>query len=231
MLRRGGAALMLAVLSSPSPARAGSLKGTVVFPPARETATKTPEPRPLAYWRVENGVVPIAPAPDTRGDVVVILEPVGRNDAPPAAVTIEARPLRFEPRLTVAAPRAPITIKNSDKIPRTTYLRNGELFIPRQTTAPGATREIKFTELGEYPIVDADNPRAVALILVVAAPYSARVDEKGGFNVDAPDGKYTLKTWYHGSWGDPVSVEVGKQKEVSVKLSERPERAAAEKKE
>jgi hypothetical protein len=197
-------------------ARAGTVKGQVIFPPPSREAPQNAAP--LSYWRVENGLIPPAPQADVRGDVLVVLEPLRRAQGDPPPITISVKPLRFEPRIVTARPGAILTFKNDDKQQHSLYLKNGDLFMPRQVTPPGGTREVKFTELGEYRIADADDAHASVMVLLVDGPYSARPDDKGGFAVEAPDGSYTLRAWWRGGWSDGQPVEVGRTKDVVLKL-------------
>src|SRR5205814_8324371 len=143
----------------------------------------------------ETGRVPPTAAAEARGDVVVLLEPLRRSPDDPPPVTIVVKPLRFEPRLVTARPGAVVTLKNEDKQPHTLYLKDGDLFMPREATPPGGSRQVKFTEAGEYRIADADDPHAGAVVLLIDAPHSARPDDKGAFVLEAPDGSYTLRAW------------------------------------
>jgi hypothetical protein len=204
-------------------ARAGMLRGTVVVAqPARGSG----EARPLARWRLENGLLPIAPpAPEARHDAVVVLAPEG-NTPPPSEpnerprVVLAARSLRLEPHVAVGVVGTIFTIENGDRAARTFYLRDGESFMGKEPTPPGGRREVRFTVAGEYVIADADNPGGGATVLVVDSPLHARADEKGAFTIEAPDGKYTLKAFWRGAWSAPQPVEVGgKAHEVTVRVA------------
>src|SRR5207248_3314357 len=98
-------------------------------------------------------------------------------------IPVAARPLKLEPRVTVGRVGSMVSIKNEDKPPRTFYLKDGESYMPREATAPGATREVKLTEKGEYVILDADNASASSTVVVVDTPYHAHADEKGTFSI------------------------------------------------
>jgi hypothetical protein len=216
------ALLVIPLLAGDRPAAAGSLRGTLQLPPA----PRATDVRPLAYWRIENGVLPIAqPAAEPRREVVLALLP---ERAPPRRpegqlpppVALEAKPLRLEPRVAIAEVGAPIVVKNTDRAPRTLYLKDGEGFMPREATAPGAERTVRFTVAGEYTIADVDNPRATVVVVVVATPFLARADERGAFAFDAPDGKYTLKAFFRGAWtdGQPVEIAGGRARDATVRL-------------
>jgi hypothetical protein len=228
MPRSVSAALLLSVAVS-SVAHGSPLRGTLQFPPPPRAA----DARPLAYWRIENGVVPIAqPQPESRRDVVVVLQPEKSlpprpEGQSPEPVVIEAKPLRLEPRVAIGEAGARLVIRNADRMPRTVYLDKGESFVPKEQTAPGAERSVKFTVVAEYTLLDVDNPRAVATLLVVPSPFFARADDRGGFVIDAPDGKYNLRAYYRGAWTDSQPVEVGGHaRDVTVRLPSRSTSAA-----
>jgi hypothetical protein len=202
------------------PALAGTLRGTLVFPPVPRGG----DARPLANWRLENNVLPIAPPPaETRHDVVLVLDPEKPAPPPPEGtdppkVEVEAKPLVLEPHMLIARTGTVFAIKNSDRIDRNLYLRDGESFFPHQAQAPGKDRTVRFTVPGEYAIVDAENPRAGATLVVVASPYFSRADDRGGFVIEAPEGHYQLRAYFHGQWTTPIPVEVGRGRDVTLKL-------------
>ena len=60
----------------------------------------------------------------------------------------------------------------------------------------------------EYPHID-------GTVLVVQTPYVARLDEKGNFKLDVPEGKYTLKVFWRDEWAVTQPLEVaGRTSEV-----------------
>ena len=212
---------LLFVVALPIAARAGSLRGTVFFPSDPAPA----EARPLANWKVENGVLPIAPAvSEARTDTIVILEPTvaaDPNDPQTLAhITVEARGLKLDPRVIAAQVGTTFDFKNVDRAPRRLFLKDAESFMRPEATPPGATRSVRFSATGIWNVRDVEYARAGATLVVVATPYITRVDEKGAFKLDAPDGKYTLKVFFHGGWAAEQPVEVGRAGgEALVKLA------------
>jgi hypothetical protein len=207
--------LPLVIVCVAASAFAGSLRGTIFFP-----ADSKPDPRPLANWRVENGILPITPAPpESRSDAVVVLEPATPPEPTTAAVLVEARALALSPRVTVAAVGTTFQFKNLDRTARSLFLKGGENFMAAEPTAPGATRALRFSSPGEFDLRDADYPHAQAMLVVVASTFFAHADDKGSFKIDAPDGKYTLKVFFHGTWAASQPVEVGRPGEVQVHLN------------
>ncbi len=214
--------LLLASLAA-APAGAATLRGTVVLPPDPRPA----EARPLANWRVENGVLPIVPTSEGREAVVVLEGTRSKDDDAPqtnAHATVEAHGLQVEPRLAVAQVGTTFDFKNLDRVPRTLFLRDAEGFMSPEATAPGATRSVRFAATGAWVVRDADYPHATATLVVVDSPFVARVDERGGFRIEAPEGRYTLKVFYRGAWAASQPVEVGRGGEVTVRVA-KPETA------
>jgi hypothetical protein len=187
-----------------APAGAGSLRGTIFFP---QEASRSND-RPLANWRVENGILPI-----------VVLEPEKAKAPPAAEVSVTARALRLEPRVLVAGVDSTCIFKNDDRLARMLYMKGGEQVMGREATAPGATRSIKLTAAGEYEVRDVDFPHAQTTLVVVDTPYFGRSDDKGSFKIEAPEGKYTLKVYFRGAWAASQPVEVGHGGEVLVRLN------------
>ncbi|MSP61825.1 MAG: hypothetical protein EXR72_16120 [Myxococcales bacterium] len=207
------------IVASPAVARAGSLHGTIALPPAAPKG----EARPLANWRVENGVLPIAPwPPDPSEQAIVVLEPAQPPEASKAHATVELKGLKLEPRLAVAQVGTTFDFKNDDLSPRTLYLKGVEGFMPAEATAPGATRSVRFAATGIWQVRDREHAHAATTLVVVATPHFTRADEKGDFRIEAPDGKYTLKVFYRGAWAATQPVEVSRGAEVSVKLAPAP---------
>jgi hypothetical protein len=204
-------------MTAPLPAVAGTLRGTIFFPQEAKPA----DPRPLANWRVENGLLPITPvAPESRTDAVVVIEPASPPEPTTTAqVTVEAHGLRLDPRVVVASVGTTFNFKNTDRVARSLFLKNKASFMPAEATQPGQTRALRFPEAGEFELRDDAYPHASAMLLVVPSSYFVHADEKGSFKIDAPDGKYTLKVFFRGVWAASQQVEVGRGGEVVVRLN------------
>jgi plastocyanin len=184
---------------------AGPVKGSVKLPDEPRTA------EPISgYWRVENGVLPVQPAADARGEVVVVLEPATPAKADPPTVTVELHGLRLDPRVLAVPVGATVQFKNSDRTPHTLYIERGASMMAPEPTPAGQTRSQKFLAAGEYKLRDEEYPHVWGLVLAVSSPYTASADANGTFKLDAPDGKYTAKVWWRGGWVLSQSVTVGK---------------------
>jgi hypothetical protein len=208
--------LAILLLFAPAAASGGTLRGTIFFP----QDTKPPEPKPLANWRVENGVLPILPPPaESRAEAIVVLEPAHPVEHAAGQVVVEAKGLKLEPRVTIGPVGSTFAFRNDDRVPRTLYLKDGESFMRAEATPPARSREIKFTVAGVYEVRDADYPHAHATLLVVPTTWFSHSDDKGSFKLEAPDGKYTLKVFFRGVWAASQPVEVGRAGEVLVRLT------------
>jgi hypothetical protein len=46
-------------------------------------------------------------------------------------------------------------------------------------------------------------------VVAVRSPYFTRLDERGAFRLEVPEGRYSLKVFYRNTWVVSQSVEVG----------------------
>jgi plastocyanin len=185
---------------------AGTVKGTVKLPDEARPA------EPISgHWRVENGVLPVQPSADSRGEVVVVLEPATPAKAEPPTVTVELRGLRMEPRVLAVPAGATVQFKNSDRGPHTLFVEKGSSMMPPEPTPAGQTRQQRFLVPGEYKVRDEEYPHVWGMVLAVNSPFTATAEPNGNFKIDAPDGKYTARVWWRGGWvlSQPVTVGHG----------------------
>lgn len=212
MVPRGIVIVGLSVWASA--ASAATVRGSVLLPPEPRVADHD------AHWRVENGVLPVGPrTPDPRLDVIVVLEVAsgGKVQLPNATVTLHG--LRLDPRVVVIPVGGAIDFKNDDRVPHTLYVEKATTLMPATPTPAGQTRTQKFFAAGEYRVRDEEYPHIDGTVLVVQTPYVARLDEKGNFKLDVPDGKYTLKVFWHDHWAVTQALEVnGRTTEVNVQV-------------
>src|SRR4051812_35197602 len=185
---RGLAIIVLAGWAST--ATAATVRGSVMLPQEPRVSDRD------AHWRVENGVLPIGPrVPDPRLDVVVVLEgaPNAKAQLPNATVTLHG--LRLDPRVVAVPIGGSVEFKNDDRVPHTLYAEKATSLMPPAPTPAGQARAQKFYAAGEYRVRDEEYPHIDGTVLVVQTPYVARLDEKGNFKLDVPEGKYTLKVF------------------------------------
>lgn len=209
--------LVLPVLT----AEGAQVKGTVVLPPIHEDGDPRPEARPpLGAWRLENGRLRIALLADVQREVVVALEPTRPVQQDPQPLVLEARRGGLlEPRLSLATLGVPVTWRNRDAVARSVTLEDGDTLLPPEPSPPGGTREVRFSIVGEYVFVDPDHPFARATVVVLATPFATRTDDRGGFSLEVPDGRYRLRALWRGRWTEAQTLEVaGKGREVKVRL-------------
>jgi len=212
MVPRGLTIVVMAAWASA--ASAAAVRGSVMLPSEPRGADRD------AHWRVENGVLPIGPrVPDPRLDVVVVLEgaPNPKAQLPNATVTLHG--LRLDPRVVAVPIGGTVEFKNDDRVPHTLYVEKATTLMPPAPTPAGQTRAQKFYAAGEYRVRDEEYPHIDGTILVVQSPYVARLDEKGNFKFDVPDGKYTLRVFWRDHWAATQALEVaGRTSDVTVQL-------------
>jgi plastocyanin len=192
-------------------AQAGPVKGTLKLPDDVRPA------EPISgHWRVENGLLPVQPAADARGEAIVVLEPATPSKADPPTVVVELKGLRMEPRVLAVPVGATVQFKNVDRGPHTLFVEKGSSMMAPEPTPAGQTRQQRFLAAGEYKVRDDEYPHLWGMILAVPSPYSAPADAGGSFKIDAPDGKYTARVWWRGAWvlSQPVTVGDGDLKLV-----------------
>jgi plastocyanin len=220
---RGLAIIGLAAWAST--ASAATVRGSVMLPPEPRAADRD------AHWRVENGVLPIGPrVPDPRVDVIVVLEGAPNPKLQLPNVTMALHGLRLDPRVAAIPVGGTIEFKNEDRVPHTLFVEKATTLMPATPTPAGQTRAQKFYAAGEYRLRDEEYPHVEGTILVVQTPYVARVDEKGNFKLDVPEGKYTLKVFWRDKWVATQPLEVtGRTSEVTVQVPATPPAATGAK--
>lgn len=205
---------MLLVLACAATASATTVRGNVILP----IEPRVPEHD--AHWRVENGVLPLGPRqPDPHADLVVVLDgpSTGKEKLGNATVTLHG--LRLDPRVVVVPIGGAVEFKNEDRVPHTLYVERATSMMSPTPTPAGQSRTQKFYAVGEYKIRDEEYPHIEGAVLAVQSPFVARVDDKGNFKLDVPEGKYTLKVFYRDKWVVTQPLEVGtKTTEVNVQV-------------
>jgi hypothetical protein len=183
---------------------AAPVKGTVSLPSSLKGGR-----RHLGYWRLENGNVPIQPAP-YRGDTVVVLEGL-KGSAPPAkTLTIEIAGMAVSTPVVVVGPGSVVEIKNNDRVAHVLGIPDSPNVMPVERLMANQLRRVRFNEPGGYFIRCEEYPHVSLSVIVVASPHYAIADEKGAFKIsDASDGKGTLKVWSRGRWVHDEPIEVG----------------------
>jgi hypothetical protein len=194
---------------------AAPVKGTVSLPSNLKGGR-----RHLGYWRLENGNVPIQPAP-YRGDTVVVIE--GLKGGAPAAktLTVEIAGMAVSTPVVVVGPGSVVEIKNNDRVAHVLGISDSPNVMPVERLMANQLRRVRFNEPGGYFIRCEEYPHVSLSVIVVSSPHYAIADEKGAFKIsDTPDGKGNLKVWSRGHWVHDEPIEVGgKGADVQVKVT------------
>jgi hypothetical protein len=206
------AALLVLLLCST--ASATTVRGTVSLPAEPRGADHD------AHWRVENGVIAIGPrVPDPRLDVIVVLEGAAAKDARVPNATVELHGLRLDPRVVVIPVAGTVDFKNGDRVPHTLYVEHATSLMKPEPTPAGQARAQKFYAAGEYRVRDEEYPHIEGMVLVLQTPYFSRLDERGQFKMELPEGKYTLRVFYRDRWVVSQALEVGSRTtEVTIQV-------------
>ncbi len=205
-------------------AHAATVRGTVTVPPEAR-----PADAPSGHWRVENGVLPVAPRASETREVVLVFDGAHIKEAEPPSPTVELHGLRLDPALIVVPPGATVQFKNSDRVPHTLIAENAPATMAAQPTPAGQTRAQKFGAPGEYKIRDEEWPH-VAGTVIVTSSITIQPDDRGNFKVEVPEGKYTLRVFYRGQWVTTQPFEVNPHNnELAVQLPPVKRPAATEK--
>jgi len=206
------------------PAVAALLKGTVALPGGFRPVA----PRHATYWRIENGLLPIAPPlRDPRTEMVAYLEGGAVPPAAEATVVIELNGYRFDPRVVVVAAGGNVEFKNTGRVGHVIY--DKQKVMTPGSVKPGESRKQKYHAEGEYEIREEEFPHMRAVVKVLPTPLFARPDDKGVFKINnVPEGKWTAKVWYRGEVLASDTVEVGAQGgEVVLRVPPQDSRTAA----
>src|SRR6201995_5546040 len=209
MVRVGLIAMLLC-----STAYATTVRGTVTLPP---------EPRAPdhdAHWRFENGMIAIGPrVPDPRVEVIVAFEPVGDKDGHLPNANVALHGLRLDPRVVVVPVGGTVEFKNDDRVPHTLYVEHATSLMKPEPTPSQQARTQKFYAAGEYRVRDEEYPHIDGDVIVLSTPWFTRLDDKGQFKIELPEGKYTLRVFWHDKWVLTQPLEVGpKPSEVSIQV-------------
>lgn len=200
--------LALAVIGSiaiglPTPASAGTLHAQITLAPEHADP-------PDGLWRVDNGVLPVAPRPvDLHGESVVVLVP--RGGGKPArkdeVVTATLRGLRLSPSVIVVPLGASLELKNEDRVPH--VIGGSDDVLPPRPIPAGASRTERLPRPGVYALADDDLPHLRGWVIVAEGGLALRPDEHGAIHAEVPDGAYTLKLFARGAVVVTRDLEVG----------------------
>lgn len=164
------------------------------------------------YWRLDNGIVPIAPpSPDPRAEVVVLLEGGAASAASASPIPIEIRGYRLDPPIVFGGLGTTVQFRNADKLIHVPSTPASPTELSPAPIDPGQARTHKFGSLGAHSIRDLEFPHLQGWALIVDSGLVTRADPAGTFKIDAPPGRYTLKVFWRGEWLHERPIEVGPQ--------------------
>lgn len=211
MVRVGLIAMFVAIGSTAS---ATPVRGTIALP------AEPRAPDHDAHWRVENGVIGIGPrVPDPRLDVIVAFDGAAPRDAKVPNATVELHGLRLDPRVVVVPVGGSVEFKNSDRVPHTLYIEHATSLMKPEPTPAQQARTQKFYAAGEYRVRDEEYPHIDGDVIVLSTPWFTRLDDKGQFKIELPEGKYTLRIFWRDKWVVTQPLDVGaKPADVTIQV-------------
>ena len=140
--------------------------------------------------------------PDPRTEVVVVLErresrAQEGGSCPPS--TVELHGLRLDPRVLVVPVGANLVFKNGDRVPHTLFLENAASLFGPESQPAGQSRTVRLLAAAEYACA-IRSIRTSRARWWPSRPRSCAGRREGRFKLDAPEGKYKLKVFWHGEW-------------------------------
>ena len=139
---------------------------------------------------------------------VVTAEPEsGKLSAPaPQKATVDQVELSFVPDVTVIAVGSPVSFPNSDQVSHQVYSFSParRFQLPLYRGEPHAP--VVFDQPGIVTLGCNIHDNMAAFIVVTAAPFFGRTDEKGAWTIpNLPEGLYRIKLW-HPLLKDPTKM-------------------------
>lgn len=203
-----------AALTSERAAVAAPVAGKVTLPTELKAGR-----RHHGYWRLENGIVPVAPA-SARGDTVVVL--TGTKGQAPAAktITVEIAGLQATPSTVVVGEGSVVEFKNNDRVPHDLSTPANTSLMAIERLPPRGVRRQKFSTAGAYVVRCTEYPHMIVSVLVVNTPHFAVVDDKGAFKMpDVAEPKAALKVWSDGRWVHEQEIDTAAAGDLQVKVA------------
>lgn len=191
------------------------VRGTITLP----AAARAPADRFPSFWqRIENGLLPIAPPlVSPMSEVVVVLEGPTTSASWSGNITMEIAGADFSPRVVPVLVGTTVEFKNADRTAYTVYSPDNGAFFGKEETPAGKSRKIKFLAPGVFPVRADEYPHMEGAVLVLKSNLYARPDDRGAFKIDnVPEGKYTLRVFFRGSFVHEQALEVPARGAVDV---------------
>jgi plastocyanin len=214
------------VLAGPSPAAAGSIKGTV------RLSGSVPTPKKLAVTvdqfvcgkeKDARGLV-LSPQGGIRDAVVWLdLPPAPATPAGSAVVQIDQQQCVFVPRVVVVPAGGTVEFLNSDPLLHNIKSRSVQNVRFNHTHPKGRTIPLSFAK-PEIVRVGCDlHPWMRAWVVVAAHPFYAVTNDRGEFVLlDVPRGTYTLRVWQERLESTTAEVRVKDHGVATVTVEMRP---------
>lgn len=213
-------ALVLLALSSV--ARAGSVKGTVIFvgdPPEQPTVKRDADPK-CGKDRPDEAVVV------TKGKIRDVLVRIsngttGAHDAPKTPVVIDQHDCAYVPRVAGIMAGQKVVVRNSDGTFHNVWgqLAGKDLFNkPQGPKAADLTFDPSAAKPGDVVELECGvHAWMHGYIAVQDSPYFAVTDDQGKFEIkDLPPGTYTLEAWHPTLGTKSIQIVIGKGKRGDV---------------
>ncbi len=214
------AAAIVLVVAPASPVAAGTVGGKIDLvggPPARTGV------RARGFLdRIENPHLPVRPV-DPNPSIVIVLEGPGAAAAPaPVAVTWELVGDSFARHVLPVRVGGEVVIRNKGRGAPVLVATGLPDLLAKKPLNPTAEVHFMAKTAGVIELIDQATPHLRGRVLVVASPYFAVPDARGGFEIpDVPAGEWTVRVWYDRGWVDRVDDKItvgGKRTEINPKL-------------
>jgi plastocyanin len=214
-------AVLALVLGAPL-ARAGSIKGTILFegePPTQPKLERDVDPK-CSKDRLDEAIVVTK---SKLRDVVVRIKngTTGKHAAPATPVVIDQRDCMYSPRVVGIVAGQKLVVKNSDNTFHNVHgtLLGKDLFNkPQAPKAPDLSLDPSAAKPGDVIGLQCDvHAWMKAYVVVNDSPYFAVTGPDGVFVIDnLPIGTYTLEAWHPTLGMKSMTVKIGKGKRGDV---------------
>jgi len=208
------------VLGVATPASAGPVSGKLDFigaPPARQAQ------RGRGFLdRIENPHLPVRPVDPLPSMVIVLESATAAAATPPTSVNWDLLGDSFARPVQPVRVGGEVVIRNRGRSAPVLVATGLPDLLARKPINPTAEVHFIAKQPGLIELVDQASPHLRGRVLVVASPYFAVPDSKGGFEIaDVPAGDYTVRVWYDGGWIERADEKItvgSKRTEVNPKL-------------
>ena len=143
--------------------------------------------------------------------VVVWLEPLGPGSPRPASsalkqAVMDQRNKTFIPHVLAIEAGTAVDFPNSDPIFHNAFSNGDGQVFDLHLYAPQTTRRVVFRRPGISKVFCNMHENMSAIIAVLTTPYFAVTGAGGGFQIQAPGGKYRLRFWHERARADLLAT-------------------------